>query len=69
MNRYYDAITFILIYIFILRRPIVANFADIITITIMFIKATFIDSNEVKRIINYVKMQSSVSAHFKESVT
>ena len=38
---------------FILRRPRVVNFADIIKIATMFIKATFKDSKKVKRIRNY----------------
>ena len=38
----------------ILRRPRVVSFADIIKIATMFIKKTFKDSNEVKRIRNYV---------------
>ena len=37
----------------ILRRPRVTNFADVIRITIIFIKATFKDSNKVKGIRNY----------------
>ena len=48
MDRNYDII------IFILRRPTVANFADIINIAAMFIKTTFKDSKKVKRIRNYV---------------
>ena len=39
---------------FILRRPRVANFDDIIKIGTMFIKTTFEDSNKVKKIRNYV---------------
>ena len=39
---------------FILRRPRVANFVDIIKIAIMFIIATFKDSKNVKGIRNYV---------------
>ena len=46
MDRNYDVITFI----FILRRSRVANFAEIIKIRIMFIKTTFKDPNQVKRI-------------------
>ena len=53
MDRSYDVITFILKYSF-LRRPRVANFADIITIATMFIKTTFKDSNKFKSIRNYV---------------
>ena len=48
MDRNYDIIAFIL------RRPTVANFADIINIAAMFIKTTFKDSKKVKRITNYV---------------
>ena len=48
MDRNYDAIAFIL------RRPTVANFADIIITATMFIKTTFKDSKKVKRITNYV---------------
>ena len=47
MGRNYDAITFIL------RRPRVSNFADIIKITTMFIKAIFKDSKKVKVNRNY----------------
>ena len=39
---------------FTLRRPRVASFTDIIKIANMFIKATFEDSNEVKKNRNYV---------------
>ena len=49
MDGDYDAITFISKYIF-LRRPRVANFADIIKIATIFIKTTFKDSKKVKRI-------------------
>ena len=38
---------------FILRRPRVANFADIIKITIILIKTTFKDSKKVKKFRNY----------------
>ena len=48
MDRNYDVITFI----FILRRSRVANFAEITKIGIMFIKTTFKDPNQVKRIRN-----------------
>ena len=48
MDRNYDVITFS----FILRRSRVANFAEIIKIGIMFIKTTFKDPNQVKRIRN-----------------
>ena len=42
----------------ILRRIRVGNFADIIKVEIIFIKATFRDSKKVKRIINFLlKMQ------------
>ena len=40
--------------ILILRRPGVANFADIIKIVTMFIKKIFRDSKKFKRIRNYV---------------
>ena len=40
--------------IFTLGRPRLANFADIINISIMFIKKTFEDSKKVKRIRKYV---------------
>ena len=49
----YDVITF-LQNNFILRRPRVAIFADIIRIVTMFIKKIFKDSIKVKRIGNYV---------------
>ena len=39
---------------FILRRPRVAIFADIIKIVTMFIKTIFKDSKKIKRIRNYV---------------
>ena len=48
MDRNYD------VRAFILKRPTVANFADIIIIATMFIKTTFKDSKNVKRIRNYV---------------
>ena len=38
----------------ILRRPGVANFADIVKIGTVFIKTIIQDSGKVKRIINYV---------------
>ena len=38
---------------FLLRRSGVANFADIIKVSTMFIKPTFKDSRKVKRIRNY----------------
>ena len=40
LDKDYDAITFISKY-YILRRPRIANFADIIKIATMFIKTTF----------------------------
>ena len=47
----------------ILRRPRVANFADIIKVTTMFIKIVFEDSKKVKRIKIYVlKLQSTQPA-------
>ena len=52
MDKNYDVITFISKY-FLLRRPRVANFADI-KIATMFIKTTFKGSKKVKRIRNYV---------------
>ena len=52
MDGNYDVITFISKY-FIFRRPRLANFADIIKITIMFIKTIFKDSKNVKGIRNY----------------
>ena len=39
---------------FILKRPIVASFADIIKIATMFIKVILKDSKKVERSINYV---------------
>ena len=39
---------------FILRRPRVANFADINKTGTMFIKRTFKNSKKVKRIRNYI---------------
>ena len=39
---------------FILRRPGVAIFADIIKVVTMFIKIIFKDSRKVKRLGNYV---------------
>ena len=53
MDRNYDVITFISVYLF-LRRSRVANFADIIKIASLFIKTTFKDPKKVKRIRNYV---------------
>ena len=43
MNKNYDVITFILKYL-ILRRPRVVNFAGIVKIAAIFIKATFKDT-------------------------
>ena len=48
MERSLDEITFIL------GRPRVPTFADIIKIVTMFIKTIFKDSRKVKRIRNYV---------------
>ena len=48
MDKNYDVITFIL------RRPRVANFADIIKIANKFIETTLQDSKKVKRIRDYV---------------
>ena len=42
---------------FILRKPRVANFADIIKIAIMFTKKAFKDSKKVKKLKLCVKMQ------------
>ena len=53
MDRSYDVITFIS-NIFILRRPRVAIFTDIIKIVTKFIKTIFTYSRKVKRIGNYV---------------
>ena len=53
MDRSYDVITFIS-NIFILRRPRVAIFTDIIKIVTKFIKTIFKYSRKVKRIGNYV---------------
>ena len=39
---------------FILRRPRVTNFADIIKIATVFLKTTFRDSQKIKIIRNYV---------------
>ena len=39
---------------FILRRPTVANFADIIKIATMFVETTSKDPKRVKRIRNYL---------------
>ena len=40
--------------IYILKRPKITNFANIIKITTMFIKTTFKDWKKVKRIEKYV---------------
>ena len=48
MSKIYDVITFIL------RKPRVAKFADVIKIESTFIKTTFKESNKVKRIRKYV---------------
>ena len=53
MGRHYDVIM-IFQNTIILRRPRVANSADIIINTAVFIKATFKNSKKVTRIINYV---------------
>ena len=50
MDRNYDVITFIVKKIFILRRPGVAIFADIVKIMTMFTKAILKDSRKVRRI-------------------
>ena len=54
MDRNYDVITFIVKKIFILRRPGVAIFADIVKIMTMFTKAILKDSRKVRRIRFYV---------------
>ena len=54
MNKNYDLITFILKY-FISRRTRVASVVDITKIATIFIKATFRNSNKIKKIRNYVK--------------
>ena len=53
MYRLYEITTFFQ-NTFILRRPRVASFADIIKIAIIFIKESLKDSSKVKRIGNYV---------------
>ena len=53
MDSNYDVTTF-LSKNFILRRPGVAIFADIIKIVTMFIKTILKDSRKVRRIRNYV---------------
>ena len=52
MGKNYDVITFFQ-NIFVLRRPGLAIFADIIKIVTMFIKTTLKDSRNVRRIWNY----------------
>ena len=53
MDRNYEVINFFK-NIFILRRPEVAIFVDIIKTVTMFIKTIFIESRKVKRTRNYV---------------
>ena len=53
MDRNYDIITFFQ-NIFILIRPEVAIFADIIKILTTFIKTILKDSRKVRRIVSYV---------------
>ena len=53
MDRIYDVIT-LFQKTFILRRPGVVVFADIIKIVTMFIKTIFKNSGKVKRIRNYL---------------
>ena len=53
MEKSYHVITFISKYL-ILRKLIVADFADIIKIATIFVKTIFKDSKKVKRIRNYV---------------
>ena len=43
---------------FILRRPRVANFADIIKMTTMFIETTFKDSKKLKALKIIIKIQA-----------
>ena len=57
MDKSYDVITFFQNTL-ILRRPVVAIFADIIKIVIMFIKKIIQDSRKVKIVINYVSKSS-----------
>ena len=60
---------------YILRRPRVANFADNIKVTTMFMKTTFKDSKKIKRIGNCIKMllltsgEKLMSAELKGCVT
>ena len=53
MDKNYDVIT-LLQNTFILRKPVIAIFADIIKIVTMFIKTIFQDSRKDKIIRNYV---------------
>ena len=54
----------------ILRRPRVANFADIIKVATMFIKTVLEDSKKVKRIKIYVlKLQSTQLAFTCSTLT
>ena len=46
---------------FILRRPTIANFYDIIKVATMFIKNVSKDSKEVNRIWNYLSKKQSIS--------
>ena len=55
----YNGITVFFQNIFILRRPRVVNFADIIQIATVFIKTTYKDSKKYKRFRNCLKMQST----------
>ena len=41
---------------YILKRPRIANFADNIKVSTMFMKTTFKDSKKIKRIGNCIKM-------------
>ena len=58
MGKNYDVITFFQ-NIFVLRRPGLAIFADIIKIVTMFIKTTLKDSIKVRRIKFYVSKWNS----------
>ena len=55
MGSNYDVITFLL------RKPKVAIFANIIKTVTMFIRTIFKDSRKVKRIRNYVSKMESLS--------
>ena len=57
MGRNYDFITFIL------RKPRVANFVDIIKVATMFINPNFKDSKKVKRIRNH-KLKCNLYLYF-----